>query len=366
MPIRQALARSAQLHKLSQEHNREHSARSQTLVSLRVRPTLDQVEVLLPVSLIAALLLQQRGPQWGPSATSPVPTGTGATWTDPNGTPPEDETARNVPDVERDLEEESDTEEPCPPELPAYHEDFDIPAAPGSFASLQVLEEAMRQDIIWWCRKAIQDGEGLPSCWEQFPYHNIAAFSFTVLASPVINLHEDDELAGTPAALLELMHTTVECHLAAGETPTRPIRDNDCHGIAVMILGNVHGGNLGDMLMEKVWLPTPMKAHRLFFQFLDEGCPRSMYQELRQYAGRHRPQKGPRYSEPHPSTPTRSTPRQSHWHGPAAWRASRAPAAEWSEGRTWTPSSSSGQQAYARTWSSNRSAHPRDESWDEL
>ena len=122
-----------------------------------------------------------------------------------------------------------------------------------------------------------------------------------MLASPVINLHDTDEFAGDPEALLEHMHSTVECHLAAAETPTRPIREKDCHGIAVMILGNAHGGDMGDMLMKRVWLPTPIKAHSLFSRFLDNGCPRAMFQALRDYANAHRPERASRTSEPYPS-----------------------------------------------------------------
>ena len=75
----------------------------------------------------------------------------------------------------------------------------------------------MRKDIVWWCRQAIDNDDGIPSCWEQFPYHDISVLSYQVLASPVINLHDTDEFAGDPEALLEHMHSIVECHLAAAQ-----------------------------------------------------------------------------------------------------------------------------------------------------
>ena len=110
---------------------------------------------------------------------------------------------------------------------------------------------------------------------------------------------------------------------------------------------------------------TPIKAHPLFLRFMDQGCPRSMFQELRDYANAHRPERASRISEPYPSTSQRHH-HQERWQSSGPWQSSTPPAEGWREERTWAPASRPWERGNSRTWSSNRAASSRDDPYEEL
>ena len=357
IPLRQALARSAWLHSLPKSQQAQFTARTLSLVSLRIRPHLDQIEVLLPASIVAALLLAHQAPL-DPDQVPPTGTlGSKVPWTNPQDGPP-DQDGENVENVEKEDEEMAAWfDQDYSARLLKYYQEFTEPAEEQTFDELRGWLEAMRNDVLYVCRTAILDGTGIPSVWEQFAHHDTQVFSFNALAYPVIEMHEDDPEIDDPATMHSLLAHRITDHLTADDTVMQSIRPRDCPAIARTVANKAPTGDLDTFLTTGIWAPSAMQPSEMFLQYLDAGMPRSMIQPLREANIKNKARGNGTYSRNRAQRAENN-----EWqHNPELWAAGTWQAG-WQSGTAWTPgqASSSGQQSNQRAPSRGSGTwHPR-------